>query len=42
MQNVAVLFEQAAEQGHLVAQYSLAKLYLSDDLEVRDTRTGMN
>ena len=25
-----------------MAQYSLAKLYLSDDLEVRDTRTGMN
>ena len=35
-------FEQAAEQGHLVAQYSLAKLYLSDDVEVRDTRQGMN
>ena len=37
-------FEQAADQGHLVAQYSLAKLYLSDDddLEVRDTRKGMN
>jgi hypothetical protein len=35
-------FEQAGDQGHLVAQYSLAKLYLSDDLEVRDTRKGMN
>ena len=34
--------EQVADQGHLVAQYSLAKLYLSDDLEVRDTRKGMN
>ena len=28
--------------GHLVAQYSLAKLYLSDDVEVRDIRQGMN
>ena len=35
-------FEQAADQGHLVAQYSLAKLYLSDDVEVRDIRLGMN
>ena len=25
-----------------IARYSLAKLYLSDDLEVRDTRKGMN
>lgn len=25
-----------------MAQYSLAKLYLSDDLEVRDIRTGMD
>ena len=34
-------FEQAARQGHPVAQYSLAKLYLSDDIEVRDTELGM-
>lgn len=33
-------FEQAAEQEHIVAQYSLAKLYLSDDVEVRDIRLG--
>ena len=32
-------FEQAARQGHLVAQYSLAKLYLSNGLEVRDADT---
>ena len=35
-------FEQAAEQEHIVAQYSLAKLYLSDDVEVRDIRLGIN
>lgn len=35
-------FEQAAEQEHIVAQYSLAKLYLSDDVEVRNIRLGLN
>ena len=40
--NARYWFEQAAEQGHLVAQYSLAKLYLSDDVEVRDIRLGLN
>lgn len=35
-------FEQAAEQGHLVAQYALAKLYLYEDLEVWDIRLGLN
>lgn len=39
--NARYWFEQAARQGHLVAQYSLAKLYLSHDLEVRDTKLGM-
>ena len=38
--NARYWFEQAAEQGHLAAQYSLAKLYLSDDVEVRDIRLG--
>ena len=34
--NARYWFEQATEQEHIVAQYSLAKLYLSDDVEVRD------
>lgn len=33
--------EQAAWQRHLAAQYALAKLYLSDDLEVHDTAQGV-
>ena len=36
--NARYWFEQAARQGHLAAQYALAKLYLSDDLEVRTPR----
>ena len=40
--NARYWFEQAAEQEHIVAQYSLAKLYLSDDVEVRDIRLGLN
>lgn len=35
--NARYWFEQAARQGHLAAQYFLAKLYLSDDLEVRES-----
>ena len=33
-------FKQAARQGHPAAQYALAKLYLSSDLEVHDTERG--
>ena len=40
--NARYWFEQAARQGHLAAQYALAKLYLSDDLEVRDTAQGVD
>ena len=40
--NARYWFEQAARQGHLAAQYALAKLYLSDDLEVRDTARGID
>ena len=36
------LLERAAAQEIDAAQYALGKLYLSDDVEVRDIRLGMN
>ena len=36
-----LMLKLAARQGHPAAQYSLAQLYLSDDIEVRDTEKGM-
>ena len=38
--NAQYWFEQSARQGHLAARYSLAKLYLSDDIEGAGYKAG--
>ena len=39
--NARYWFQQAAERGHIYAQYALGKLLLSDDVEVHDPEQGM-
>lgn len=39
--NARYWFKRAATQGHTIAQYALGKLFLSDDVEVRNPEEGL-